>query len=110
MSILQRFRPASWLILAAGIAGAAAPVAGALHALGDDAACGEPRFAHHPITQLESIRSSAEPEHCDVCHLQRTLCGASLEPHRIAVRRPPARLRTAALLQLTGRAPPSLLG
>ncbi len=118
MPVVGRIRSVAWLVLAVWLVGAVAPIAGALHAMGDDAACGEPRFAGHPTTQVERVLASDDHGHCDVCHLQRTLRGASPQAAALAVSlssaRADASARSAAVISIfvprrSGRAPPAIL-
>jgi hypothetical protein len=118
MTVAGRHRSIAWLVLVVWLVGAAAPIAGALHAMGDDAACGEPQFAGHPTTQFEGVLPAADHGHCEVCHLQRTLRGASpraplaavmLSSVRAEAARWSATVPAVVVPRLSGRAPPALL-
>jgi hypothetical protein len=117
MLALARFRPAGWLVLAVWLIGALAPMAGAVHQLGDDPACQKPGLASHPTTQFESLATIGQHDHCVVCHFQRTLRSASPLASLLAPAAGPAPIpilvtadqqRSASIATLPSRAPPSL--
>jgi hypothetical protein len=115
-SLVRRF----WavVVLAGWLAGAAAPlVAGAHHDI--DLACGDEAWdtPHHSSAQFERVLPPVRHDHCALCHLQRTLRGASSESGTVV---PTDRGRTTApvddldgvpnpvLCSLPPRAPPAI--
>ena len=76
--LLRRFW--SVVVLAGWLAGALAPLAaGAHHDV--DLACGDQTWStpHHVTAQFERVLPPEHHDHCAICHLQRTLRGASSE-------------------------------
>ena len=104
-------------LLAAWLVVAFAPAVGAVHAFGDDPACEDPAFSRHPVVQVEGVLPPVTHDHCEVCHFQRTLRGASLAHVAVAVTAASSDTpgvttaqspRLADLPSLPSRAPPSL--
>ena len=116
-SVLRPSRSAAWLLLTAWLVAAFAPAVGVVHTFGDDPACEDPAFSRHPVAQVEGVLPPVTHDHCEVCHLQRTLRGAALTHVAIAVSAASADAprvvtvqtpRPADVSSLPSRAPPSL--
>jgi hypothetical protein len=113
-------RLCAWVALV-GFLGGFGPILSGLHAPGDDLGCNPGALVNgnHWRTQIEAVVPVSSPEHCALCHLQRSASGAQTSSCAVATwaslpserRTPPDNhaVRSTSLDQRLSRAPPELL-
>jgi hypothetical protein len=113
-----QLRLRAWLALLAFVGGLML-VAFDGHALADDAACGDAGFGRPTAgAQIDAPRTSDSPQHCELCHWQRSVAGACVsspvtvvlaeQPRSFALPEKPGFPQVASLDRQPARAPPSL--
>jgi hypothetical protein len=78
-------RLSAWVALM-GFLGGFGPILSGLHTPGDDLACNPGALvnSNHWRTQIESVVPVSSPEHCALCHLQRSADGAQTSNRAVA--------------------------